>query len=150
MSNSLRPRGLVDHTRFPCPWDFLGKNTGVGCYSLLQEIFPTQGLNPCLLHWQAGSSPRNHQGSATLPSTTLQYGRLKVEKITINKPVIIPPGNLLLYCGASPSLLDFNCPIGKAGMWRLLRYGKLGFPSNTGHLLLSLTRNSQVLRCTLT
>ena len=26
------------------------KNTGVGSYSLLQEIFTTQGLNPCLLH----------------------------------------------------------------------------------------------------
>ena len=25
------------------------KNTGVGCHSLLQEIFPTQGSNPCLL-----------------------------------------------------------------------------------------------------
>ena len=24
---------------------------------LLQGIFPTQGLNPCLLHWQAGSFP---------------------------------------------------------------------------------------------
>ena len=35
-----------------------GKNTGVGCHSLLQGIFPTQGLNPhllCLLHCQAGS-----------------------------------------------------------------------------------------------
>ena len=32
-----------------CPWDFLGKNTGVGCHALLQ-IFPTQGLNPCLFH----------------------------------------------------------------------------------------------------
>ena len=34
------------------------KNTGVGCYFLLQRIFPTQGLNPrllCLLHWQVGS-----------------------------------------------------------------------------------------------
>ena len=33
------------------------KNTGVGCWSLLQGIFPTQGLNSCLLrllHWQAG------------------------------------------------------------------------------------------------
>ena len=27
------------------PWDFPGKNTGVSCYFLLQEIFPTQGLN---------------------------------------------------------------------------------------------------------
>ena len=28
---------------------FLGKNTGVGSYSLLQGIFLTQELNPCLL-----------------------------------------------------------------------------------------------------
>ena len=30
--------------------DFPGKNTGVGCHALLQGIFPTQGLNPGLLH----------------------------------------------------------------------------------------------------
>ena len=32
----------------------------MGCYSLLQGVFPTQGLNPhllCLLHWQVGSLP---------------------------------------------------------------------------------------------
>ena len=29
-----------------CPWDSPGKNTGVGCHFLLQEIFLTQGLNP--------------------------------------------------------------------------------------------------------
>ena len=43
-----------------CPWDSPGKNTGVGCYTLLQGIFPTQGSNPyllCLLHWQVGSLP---------------------------------------------------------------------------------------------
>ena len=35
------------------------KNTGVSCHILLQGIFPTQGLNPCmcLLHWQADSLP---------------------------------------------------------------------------------------------
>ena len=27
-----------------------GKNIGVGCYSLLQRIFPTQESNPGLLH----------------------------------------------------------------------------------------------------
>ena len=32
------------------PWDFPGKNTGVGCHSLLQGIFPTQGSNLGLLH----------------------------------------------------------------------------------------------------
>ena len=30
--------------------DFPGKNTGVGSLSLLQRIFPTQGLNPGLSH----------------------------------------------------------------------------------------------------
>ena len=37
-------------TRLLCPWDSPGKNTGVGCHTLLQGIFLTQGLNPCLLH----------------------------------------------------------------------------------------------------
>ena len=27
--------------RLPCPWDFSGKNTEVGCHALLQGIFPT-------------------------------------------------------------------------------------------------------------
>ena len=42
------------------PWNSPGKNTGVGCRALLQELFPTQGSNPsllCLLHWQACSLP---------------------------------------------------------------------------------------------
>ena len=36
--------------RLPGPWDSPGKNTGVVSHSLLQGIFPTQGLNPGLLH----------------------------------------------------------------------------------------------------
>ena len=39
--------------RLLCPWDFSGKNTGVGCYFLLQGVFPTQGSHLhllCLLH----------------------------------------------------------------------------------------------------
>ena len=35
--------------RILCPWSSPGKNTGVGCHSLLQEIFLTQGSNLCLL-----------------------------------------------------------------------------------------------------
>ena len=48
----LRPHGLHP-ARCLCPWDFPGKYTGVGCRFLLWGIFPTQGLNPCLLHWWA-------------------------------------------------------------------------------------------------
>ena len=34
------------------PWNSPGQNTGVGNLSLLQGIFPTQGLNPGLPHCQ--------------------------------------------------------------------------------------------------
>ena len=44
VSNSLRTHGLYS------PLDSLGQNTGVGSLSLLQGIFPTQGLNPSLPH----------------------------------------------------------------------------------------------------
>ena len=43
-SNSLWPHGLYS------PWNSPGQNTGVGSLSLLQGIFPTQGLNPGLPH----------------------------------------------------------------------------------------------------
>ena len=36
--------------RLLCPWDFPGKNTGVGCHFLLQGVFPIPELNPHLLH----------------------------------------------------------------------------------------------------
>ena len=36
--------------RLLSPWNSPGRNIGVGCYSLLQGIFPTQGSNPRLLH----------------------------------------------------------------------------------------------------
>ena len=42
---------------------FPSNNTGVGCYFPLQGIFPTQGSNLHLLHWQATSLPLSHQGS---------------------------------------------------------------------------------------
>ena len=32
--------------------DFPGKNNGVGYHFLLQRLFPTQELNPCLLHYR--------------------------------------------------------------------------------------------------
>ena len=55
--------------RLLCPWDFPGKNIGVGCSFLLQGDLPTQGLNPrflCLLHGQVDSLPLSHLGSSVL------------------------------------------------------------------------------------
>ena len=42
---------------------FPSKNTGVGCFFLLRGIFPTQGSNWRLLHWQVDSLPLSHLGS---------------------------------------------------------------------------------------
>ena len=62
--------GVVSHSfcdpmdcslaRILCLWGSSGKNTGVSCHFLLQEIFLTQGLNPHLLHWQVGFLPLSH------------------------------------------------------------------------------------------
>ena len=70
MSNSVGPYGLQPARLF-CSWDSPGKNTGVQCCALFQQIFLTQGLNPwflCLLHWQ---------GEFFITSTT---GKLDITK----------------------------------------------------------------------
>ena len=58
MSNSLQPHGLCS------PWNSSGQNTGKGSLSLLQVIFPTQGLNPALPPLQVDSLPAESQGKA--------------------------------------------------------------------------------------
>ena len=42
----------MSNSSWRCPWNFSDKITGMGCYFLLQGIFPIQGSNPhlCLLH----------------------------------------------------------------------------------------------------
>ena len=46
--------------------DSLGENTGVCFYALLHDIFPTQGSNPCLLHWQMDSLLSEPPGNVPL------------------------------------------------------------------------------------
>ena len=57
VSDCLWPHGLYS------PWNSPGQNTGVGSYSLLQGIFPTQGLYPGLLHCRKILYQLSHQGS---------------------------------------------------------------------------------------
>ena len=59
----LRPHGLYSPLGSFCPWDFPGKNNGVGCHFVLQGSFLTQGSNPNLLHWPVGPLPLSHHGS---------------------------------------------------------------------------------------
>ena len=45
------------------PWNSPGQNPGVGCLSLLQGIFPTQGSNPGLPHCRQILCQLSHKGS---------------------------------------------------------------------------------------
>jgi len=45
---------------------FLGQNTGLGRFSLLQGIFPTQGSNPGLLHCRQILYQLSHKGSTRI------------------------------------------------------------------------------------
>ena len=56
MSDSLQPQELYS------PWNSPGQNTGVGSLSLLQGIFPTQGLNGGLPHCRQILHQQSHQG----------------------------------------------------------------------------------------
>ena len=57
MSDSLRPHGLYT------PWNSPGQNTGVGSFSLLQGIFPTQGSIPGLPYCRWILYQLSHKGS---------------------------------------------------------------------------------------
>ena len=56
MSDSLQSHGL--HS----PWNSPGQNTGVGSFSLLQGIFPTQGSNLGLPHCRCILYQLSHEG----------------------------------------------------------------------------------------
>ena len=60
LCNPMNCSGLA---RLLCPWDSPGKNTGVGCHALLQQMFPIQGLNPGLLNCRQIPYCLSHQGS---------------------------------------------------------------------------------------
>ena len=69
MSNYLQPHGLLP-ARLLCPKDSPDKKTGVGCHFLLQEIFPTQGSNPGLLHCGRTLYCLSHQAISPYMQTT--------------------------------------------------------------------------------
>ena len=63
-------------TRLLCPWNFLGKSTGMDCHFLFQGIFPTQGLNPGLLHCGQTLYHLSHQGSPSPWKGKAKFHRL--------------------------------------------------------------------------
>ena len=87
MSDSLRPHGRYS------PWNYLGQNTGVGSLSLLQGIFPSQGLilgvplcgwilyqlnhkeSPRILEWVAYPFSRRYSQARNPPGVSCIAGK---------------------------------------------------------------------------
>ena len=63
MSVSMTPRSIAHQA--PLSVGFPRQEYWMGCHFLLQ-IFPIQGSNPQLLHWQEDSLPLSHQGKPGL------------------------------------------------------------------------------------
>ena len=60
-----------------------GKHTGVGCHFILQRIFPAQGSNLHLLHWQENSLPLYYPGSPASRQSIAIFGTLACRCITL-------------------------------------------------------------------
>ena len=68
------------------PWNSPGQNTGVGCLSILQGIFPTQGSNPGLPHYRWILYQLSYKGSPSVDElistyTSVNYYSVKKEYI---------------------------------------------------------------------
>ena len=83
LSESLWPHGQQP-ARLLCPWNFPGKNSGVGCHLLLQGIFLAQGWNLCLLRWQVDSLPLAAPGKPQLPCLWQLYIKLNIDTLFRN------------------------------------------------------------------
>ena len=88
MSDSFATPWTIDH-QAPLSMEFPRQD----CWNelpfqlLLQGIFPTQGSNPCLLHWQADPLPLSHQGSPVCLSVIFIWASL-VAQLVKNLPAI--------------------------------------------------------------
>ena len=130
MSNFLPPHGLKP-VRLLYPWNFPGKNTGVGSHFLLQRIFPTQRSNPGLPNCRLSAACREacregkplkmgvalqSQNHPTLQTHGLQQHQTSLS-LTISRSLfklmsldLAMPSNHLILCG--PLLLPPSiCPI---------------------------------------
>ena len=154
MSDSVRPH-RQQPTRLPCPWDSLGKNTGVGCHFLLQcmkvesesevaQSCPTLGIPWTAAHQALPSmefSRQEYWSGVPLPSLPeIPRGRQKLSLQKIfrggrrHRPRHSSPRERTLWPAPSPGVWVGVCmgssPRGQTGPhWagqRCLLVGALG------------------------
>ena len=131
MSDSFRPHGLYSPRNSP------GWNTGVGSLSLLQGIFPTQGLNPGLPNCRRILYQLSHKGSPW------QIGRSSISALPSQPPLPplplthsaisavgeeVPLFLIQLGCKRESKLITFRCWVTKI----LVILGPYVFPDTSG------------------
>ena len=104
MSDSANPWAIYSPCNSP------GHNTGVGSFSLLQEIFPTQGSNPGLLHCRQILYQLSHKGS---PLSSYPHHYSNGEKNIKHTDSIVGIGNIssVQFSSVSQSCLTLCDPM---------------------------------------
>ena len=111
VSDSLQPHGLYG------PWNSLGQNTGVGSLSLLQGIFPTQGLNPGLPHCRRIPYQLSHQESPIIQEW-VAYPFSRGSSWPRNRTgVSCIPGRFYANWAIGKPLEGYTCSINKSMSW---------------------------------
>ena len=111
MSDSLRPHGL-QLTRLLCPWNFSGKNIGVGCHVLLRGSSGS-GDRTCISCVSCiGSRFFTTEPSGKRPRSNGLHGLAKF--LTNNTSRLLPQVGLRLIQAAPDAV---KCELGRAGEW---------------------------------
>ena len=122
-------------------WNCLypGKNTGVGCYALLQGSFPIQGLNPGLLgspDWKnieiiSGNGKEEGVYVKTCTHTCTHIYKLKRIRNRVRKDIIL--GTCTQGCTRNfTRKLQFSCSVMSDSLWpHGMRHARLPCPSPT-------------------
>ena len=119
-----------------CPWDSPGKNTGVGCH-VLQEIFPTEGLNPGLLHCVQTLYCLSHQGNPmTNPDDILKNRDITLQtKVHVVKAMFFLVVMYRCYGWTTKNAENQRIDAFKLWCWkRLLRVSWIARRSNQSNL----------------
>ena len=85
--SNVQPHGLQP-ARLLCPWTSPGKNTGVGCHSLLQDL-PDPGIEPRSPALQADCLPLEPPGKL-IPSYFLSWRQLPSVSVCLPLPPAFP------------------------------------------------------------
>ena len=109
-------------TRLLCPWNSPGKNAGVGSHSLLQEIFPTRGLNLSLPCCRKILYHLSHEESSKDFYRAYNFKGLPWWLSSKNAPANAGDTSSIPKLGRSP----------REGNGNSLQYSCLGNPTNSG------------------